>query len=718
MSTLSTLSADRYSDRELSWLAFNNRVLDLARDAERIPLLERVRFCAIFSSNLDEFFSVRVAGLKRRIETKVAVRTITGKRPSELHDEILELAHELIATQQQLVHQVLLPALDAAEIHLLRWEQLSAVEQSAMSRLFDERLYPVLIPLTVDPAHPFPLVSGLSLNIGLLLRNPETDQQRFARVKVPDIVARFQPLGNGRFVAVEEIIIHNLGQVFTGMHIETVTLFRVTRNEDIEVEEDDANNLLSALEAELASRRKGRTPVRLEVADTIAPQLLDLLMDEFDVGEKEVFRLSEPLDLSALADLHSLKREDLKYPGFLPKTHPHLARVETSNPADMFAALHRRDVLLQHPYDSFATSVQRFIEQAAADPAVLAIKQTLYRTSGDSPIVKALIDAAASGKQVLAVVEVKARFDEQANIDFARMLERHGVHVVYGVVGLKTHCKLCLVVRDEGDELRRYAHIGTGNYNPTTARTYEDFGLLSADLEITEDVARLFNHLSGLSQERGYRRMLVAPESVRTGIIGHIHHEIANKAAGLPARIRIKVNGLVDEAIIDALYEASAASVPVQLWVRGTCALRPGIPGLSENIQVVSIVGRFLEHSRLYWFEDAGRPTVGIGSSDLLHRNLDRRVEVIVMLTDPAKTQQIDELFNLAFHPGTVAWHLKDEQWREVSRDAAGKPLTDMQEYLIEATARRRYEPSENTLMLDIRPLLTELSSEQPGDQS
>ncbi|MDR0435981.1 MAG: RNA degradosome polyphosphate kinase, partial [Propionibacteriaceae bacterium] len=657
--------AARYSDRELSWLAFNNRVLDLAKDVGRIPLLERARYCAIFSANLDEFFSVRVAGLKRRIETRVAVRTITGKRPSELHDEILALTHEMVNDQQRLMHRVLLPELDAAGIHLLRWQHLTAAEQAAMSQFFDERLYPVLIPLTVDPAHPFPLVSGLSLNIGLLFRNPDTGQQRFARVKVPDIVARFQPLGGGRFVAVEEVIIHHLDRVFAGMQIETVTLFRVTRNEDIEVEEDDANNLLAALEAELASRRKGRAPVRLEVADTISTQLLTLLMVEFGVNDKEVFRLAEPLDLTALSELISLDREDLKYPGFLPKTHPHLMRVETSSPADMFSALQHRDVLLQHPYDSFATSVQRFIEQAAADPNVLAIKQTLYRTSADSPIVKALINAAASGKQVLAVVEIKARFDEQANIDFARMLERHGVHVVYGVVGLKTHCKLCLVVRDEGGVLRRYAHIGTGNYNPTTARAYEDFGLLSADPEITEDVARLFNHLSGLSQERGYRRMLVAPESVRTGIIQHIRREISNKAAGLPARIRIKVNGLVDEAVIDALYEASAAEVPVQLWVRGTCALRAGVPGLSENIQVVSILGRFLEHSRLYWFENAGTPTVGIGSSDLMHRNLDRRVEVIVMLAGPEKVRRIDDLFDLAFDPGIAAWHLEDETWHE-----------------------------------------------------
>jgi polyphosphate kinase len=706
--TATLLPSNRYSDRELSWLAFNNRVLDLAKDDGRVPLLERARFCAIFSSNLDEFFSVRVAGLKRRIDTKVAVRTITGKRPSELYDEILELTHQMVNDQQRLMHRVLLPELDTAGIHLLRWQHLSAAEQATMSQFFDTRLYPVLIPLTVDPAHPFPMVSGRSLNIGLLFSDPMTAQQRFARVKVPDIVARFQPLGNGRFVAVEEVIIHHLDRVFAGMRIEAVTLFRVTRNEDLEVEEDDANNLLVALEAELASLRKGRTPVRLEVADTISTELLELLMDEFEVSDKEVFRLAEPLDLSALTDLQALGREDLKYPGFLPKTHPHLARVETSSPADMFAALKRRDVLLQHPYDSFATSVQRFIEQAAADPTVLAIKQTLYRTSADSPIVKALINAATTGKQVLAVIEIKARFDEQANIDFARMLERHGVHVVYGVVGLKTHCKLCLVVRDEGGVLRRYAHIGTGNYNPATARVYEDFGLLSADPEVTEDVARLFNHLSGLSQERGYRRMLVAPESMRTGIIEHIQHEIANKAAGLPARIRIKVNGLVDEAIIDALYQASAAGVPVQLWVRGTCALRAGVPGLSENIQVVSTLGRFLEHSRLYWFEDAGNPTVGIGSADLMHRNLDRRVEVIVMLTDPEKARQIDELFNLAFHPDTVAWHLVDEHWQEVSRDAAGNLLTDLQDHLIETTTKRRYEPGDNTLTLELRPLRTQ----------
>jgi polyphosphate kinase len=467
--------------------------------------------------------------------------------------------------------------------------------------------------------------------------------------------------------------------------------FRVTRNEDVEVEEDDAENLLLALEKEILRRRVGRPPVRLEVEDDMDPKMLELLISELDISAREVFHVPGPLDLSGLFSLADIDRAELKYPAFLPSTHPHLAEFETAKPADLFAALKQRDVLLHHPYDSFATSVQRFIEQAADDPHVLAIKQTLYRTSGDSPIIDALIEAAEAGKQVLALVEIKARFDEQANIAWARRLEQHGCHVVYGVLGLKTHCKLSVVVREEADGLRRYAHIGTGNYNPKTARLYEDIGLLTANPIVTDDIGRLFNHLSGMTQETQYKRLLVAPHGIRTGLIDRINNEIANHANGKPAGIKIKVNSIVDEATSDALYRASRAGVPVDLWVRGTCTIRPGVPNLSENIRVRSILGRFLEHSRLFWFANDGSPSVGIGSADLMHRNLDRRVEVLVSITNPAHIAEIGELFDIAFDEGTASWQLQpDGTWIPHTADANGEPLLDMQEYLINASSRRR----------------------------
>ncbi len=448
------LPADRYLDRELSWLAFNDRVLDQARDSDRVPLIERAKFLAIFSSNLDEFFMVRVAGLKRRIAAGVAVPTPAGKMPGELHNELLDRVAELVAEQSRVFSEDVRPALAAEGIEILGWDQLTAAEKDRMRAMFAERIFPVLTPLAVDPSHPFPYISGLSLSLAVLLRNPATGAKQFARVKVPPLLSRFVKLAEGRYLPLEEIISRHLGQLFTGMQVQSYTSFRVTRNEDIEVEEDDAENLLFALERELLRRKVGRPPVRLEVEDSIDEEMLDMLMAELDVTESEVFRLPAPLDLTGLFALGDSKREDLKYPNFLPITHPDLAQVESARPADMFKALKLRDVLVQHPYDSFATSVQRFIEQAAADPAVLAIKQTLYRTSGDSPIVDALIEAAQAGKQVLAIVEIKARFDEQNNIGWARKLEKYGVHVVYGMVGLKTHCKLSLVVREEADGLR------------------------------------------------------------------------------------------------------------------------------------------------------------------------------------------------------------------------------------------------------------------------
>ncbi|HLT61408.1 MAG TPA: RNA degradosome polyphosphate kinase, partial [Microlunatus sp.] len=638
-----------------------------------------------------EFFMVRVAGLKRRIAAGVAVPTVSGMMPREVHTKILNRTRELFAEQTRIFTSEIRPELAKQGIEILRWEELKQPEKDRMNELFAERIFPVLTPLAVDPSHPFPYISGLSINLAVLVRNPNTGARQFARVKVPTVLPRFLPLAEGRYVALEDVIAHHLDQLFSGMQVVGHHTFRVTRNEDLEVEEDDAENLLVALEKELLRRKIGRPPVRLEVEEDIDPKLLELLISELDISEKEVFLLPAPLDLGGLFSLTEVDRAELKYKAFVPATHPHLAEVETARPADMFAALKQRDVLLHHPYDSFSTSVQRFIEQAADDPQVLAIKLTLYRTSGDSPIIDALIEAAEAGKQVLAVIEIKARFDEQANIAWARRLEQHGCHVVYGMIGLKTHCKLAMVVRDEPDGLRRYAHIGTGNYNPKTARQYEDMGLLTANPIVTDDIGRLFNYLSGMSQETQYRRLLVAPHGIRNGLLERISAEIEHHRAGRPAGIRIKVNSLVDEAIVDGLYRASQAGVPVDLWIRGICTLRPGVPGLSENIRVRSILGRFLEHSRIFWFAGGGRPSVGIGSADLMHRNLDRRVEVLVSITNPTHVQEISDLFDLAFADRTVHWLLDAEgRWTPRTVDEEGRPLLDLQEHLINVKARRR----------------------------
>ena len=494
--------ADRFLDRELSWLRLNQRVLELAED-ERQPLLERVRFAAIFTSNLDEFFMVRVAGLKRRIAAGLAVRAASGMMPREVLETIWSQSRDLSQRHALLFAEKLVPELSAAGIELVRWNDLDRDEQKFCKKLFKERIFPVLTPLAVDPAHPFPYISGLSLNLAVTIRHPKTGKEHFARVKVPPIFDRFVPLGNQRFVPLEDVIGEHLKRLFPGMEVLEVHTFRVTRNEDLEVEEDDAENLLAALEKELLRRRFG-PPVRLEVEESMTQGVLDLLVSELGVSEAEVFRLPGPLDLRGLHGIADQNREELKYAAFVPSTHPLLAEVESSAPVDVFKATRRHDVLLHHPYDSFATSVQRFIEQAAADPHVLAIKQTLYRTSGDSPIIDALIDAAEAGKQVLVLVEIKARFDEEANIRWARKLEQAGCHVVYGLVGLKTHCKLAMVVRDEPDGIRRYTHIGTGNYNGKTARMYEDLGLLTTDELIGEDVAHLFNNLSGFARKPSY----------------------------------------------------------------------------------------------------------------------------------------------------------------------------------------------------------------------
>ena len=687
------LPKERFLDRELSSLRFNSRVLALAEDPD-LPLLERTRFLAIFAGNLDEFFMVRVAGLKRRLEAGVAVPTASGRMPREVLSAIWSEAADLMQRHGRLFRDTVLPALSESTIALLRWDDLDTDEQKSMQELFTDRIYPVLTPLAVDPAHPFPYISGLSLNLAVTIRNPDTGEEHFARVKVPPIFPRFVTLGDHRFVPLEDVIAAHLDQLFPGMEVLQHHTFRVTRNEDLEVEEDDAENLLKALERELQRRRFG-SPVRLEVEESMDEHVLELLVSELDVSTNEVFHLPGPLDLTGLHGIADLDRPELKYPAFVPHTHSHLAEVESASPADMFAAISRRDVLLHHPYDSFATSVQRFIEQAAADPHVLAIKQTLYRTSGDSPIIEALIDAAEAGKQVLVLVEIKARFDERANIRWARKLEQAGCHVVYGLVGLKTHCKLALVVRDEGAHIRRYAHVGTGNYNPKTARMYEDLGLLTADQGVTADISNLFNNLSGFARQRDYPHLLVAPESVRTGLIDRVTREIDHRRAGRPARIRIKVNSLVDEATIDALYQASRAGVQIELWVRGISEIRPGVPDLSDHITVRSILGRFLEHSRIFWFENGGEPEAWIGSADLMHRNLDRRVEVLVNVPSRSHVDELGRLLDLALADGTASWWLRpDGEWERHAHSADGERLVDLQSSLIAMHRRHREAPS------------------------
>ncbi|MGI8683323.1 MAG: RNA degradosome polyphosphate kinase [Mycobacteriales bacterium] len=683
----------RFLDREASWLAFNRRVLELALDPT-VPLLERTKFLAIFSTNLDEFFMVRAAGLKRRIATGLAVTAPSGLTAREQLEHISERAHELVLAQARCFIDDVLPALDKEGIDVLRWGELDGAEQDQLHSLFRERVYPVLTPLAVDPAHPFPYISGLSLNLAVVVKNPETGVEHFARVKVPPLLPRLVLAAPQRFVPLEDVIGAHLQQLFPGMEVLQWHTFRVTRNADLEVDEDEVENLLQALERELLRRRFG-PPVRLEVEESMDPHVLDLLVRELGVGDAEVYRVPGPVDLSALWAVAELDRPDLKYQPFVPVTHPRLLDAEKSGaekggPGDFFATLRQGDVLVHHPYDSFATSVQAFIERAATDPDVLAIKQTLYRTSGDSPIVDALIDAAEMGKQVLVLVELKARFDEQANIRWARALERAGCHVVYGLVGLKTHCKLCLVVRQEPDGLRRYAHIGTGNYNPKTARLYEDLGLLTADPEVGSDLTDFFNHLSGYSRRTGYNRLLVAPNTLRDGLVDRIDREARAARAGRPAAIRMKVNSIVDEVIIDALYHASQAGVPVDLVVRGMSALRPGVPGLSETIRVRSVLGRFLEHSRIFSFAADGEHEVYIASADLMHRNLDRRVEAAVRVTDPAAKAEITEMLDLAMADRPWTWSLDpDGEWNRSAPGETDRPVLGYQEELLRRKRQR-----------------------------
>ncbi|WP_236685392.1 RNA degradosome polyphosphate kinase [Demequina salsinemoris] len=703
---LADLPDDRYLDRELSWLAFNQRVLQLAEDPTT-PLLERARFLAIFASNLDEFFMVRVAGLKRRIAAGFAVPSATGMSPTRLVESLTERAHQLMDEHASVFEDVVLPELAREGIHLVRFEQLGDNEQNRLRKLYRSDIFPVLTPLAVDPAHPFPYISGLSLNLAVEIRDPGSGKEYFARVKVPETLPRFLSVDmEGRasqitdawslsdeprsFVPLEDVIGAHLDYLFPGMEVINHYTFRVTRNEDVEVEEDDAENLLKAMEKELLRRRFGPA-VRLEVADNLPPKIRELLVRELGITEMDVFHLPAPLDLTGLNVIADLDRPKLQYPAFRPTTHHKLAPVESAQEQNIFAAISRGDVLLHHPYDSFSTSVQAFLAQAAADPKVLAIKQTLYRTSGDSPIVDALIEAARNGKQVLALVEIKARFDEQRNISWARKLEQSGVHVVYGLVGLKTHCKLSLVVRQEDDGLQRYCHVGTGNYHPKTARLYEDYGLLTKNPDVGADLTKLFNQLSGYAPKAKFRRLIVAPTGIRVGLIERIDAEAERARNGEEAWVKIKVNSLVDEKVIDALYRASQAGVKVDCVVRGICALRPGVPGLSESIRVRSILGRFLEHSRIYGFANGGEPEIFIGSADLMHRNLDRRIEALVTIVDPEQIALLEETIDLAMDPGTGAWELRsDGSWQAMRADAEGKPLKDLQSLYIERQPQRR----------------------------
>ncbi|HVL60168.1 MAG TPA: RNA degradosome polyphosphate kinase [Microbacterium sp.] len=689
----SQLPDNRYLDRELSWLAFNQRVLELAEDAA-LPVLERANFLAIFASNLDEFFMVRVAGLKRRIITGLAVPTNVGRSPQEVLADISADAHALQLRHADAWTSQVRPALADAGIEVISWDQLEDDERTRVSEYFQGQVFPVLMPLAVDPAHPFPYISGLSLNLAIRIRNAKTGRQEFARLKVPPMLPRFVDVSRHgdtvRYLPLEELIANHLEDLFPGMEILDHHAFRLTRNEDVVIEEDETENLIQALEAELLRRRFG-PPIRLEVGDDMDDLTLDLLISELDITAQEVYRLPGSLDLRGLFDLAKIDRPELHYPAHVPTTALAFQPREQNGRSDIFAAIRRADVLVHHPYESFATSVQAFLEQAAKDPHVLAIKQTLYRTSGDSPIVQALIDAAEAGKQVLALVEVKARFDEAANIVWARKLEKAGVHVVYGLVGLKTHCKLALVIREEDGRLRHYSHVGTGNYNPKTSRIYEDFGLFTVDDQVGRDLTRLFNELSGYAIEKKFKRLLVAPLHLRKGLLRLIEKERRNALDGKPSSIRIKVNSMVDEQIIDALYRAGQAGVPVEVWVRGICSLKPGVAGVSENIKVRSILGRYLEHSRIFMFHNDGDPQVYIGSADMMHRNLDRRVEALVRVIAPAHLKELTDLFELAMSDTTSSWWLGSEgDWTRHSLDADGKPLVDIQDRTMTGVQRRR----------------------------
>ena len=667
---------DELIDREISWLSFNERVLELAEDKE-VPLLERLRYMAIFSNNLDEFFMVRVASVLGKIENQITFTNTAGYTPQQLLTAVTDKARALATRHANLFKNEILPALQSHKIDLIHWNDLLEDERNYVSKLFRERIYPVLTPLAVDPSHPFPYISGLSLNLAVIVKNPSTNEQSFARVKVPPILSRFiatSSTGSRRFIPLEDVIAIHLQELFPGMLIEDHYTFRVTRNEDLELEEEESEDLLTSLEQELARRRFG-PPVRLEIEEGIDKALLERLCEELSINRECVFSLATPLDLTDLNRIADLDIPELKFDRFKSRTAASLSEVDFGDPELFFAAIRQGEILLHHPYESFTSSVVQFLQNAAEDPQVLAIKQTLYRTSGDSPIIEALIEAAEAGKQVLAVIEIRARFDEQANVRWARKLEAAGVHVVYGLMNLKTHAKLSLVIRDEANGLRRYCHVGTGNYNPKTARFYEDLGIISADQTLTEDLSKLFNQLSGLAPASTYTRLLVAPRSLRTGLLEKIENEINNCKAGLPAGIQFKLNSLLDEEFVEALYRASNAGVKIDLVIRGISSIRPGIKGLSENITVRSILGRFLEHSRIYHFVNNNDDEYWIGSSDLMHRNLDRRVESLLRIEKVQHKETLREIFEISLSPDTSSWHQLGTDWK---RHKSGQDIQEL----------------------------------------
>jgi polyphosphate kinase len=681
------MKIEHLTDREISWLSFDQRVLELAEDST-VPLLERLRFLAISSSNLDEFFMVRVATLMSKIENDVTAANVAGHKPKELLALISTKVNELVARQSKTLHDDILPELKKHGIEFVKWEQLDDTESAYVAKLFQDRIFPVLTPLAVDPTHPFPYISGLSLNLAVLVKNPATQEEFFARVKVPEILPRFiatAKFGSTRFLPLEDLISIHLQELFPGMTIEDHYTFRVTRNQDIELDEDEAEDLLLSLEQELLRRRFG-PPVRLEIEAGVDQARVSKLGSELGIGAENIFHVSAPLNLTSLHKIADLDFSELKYAPFRSRTAKALSEVDSEDSDLFFAAIRQGEILLHHPYESFTSSVVHFLENAAKDPQVLAIKQTLYRTSGDSPIIEALIEAAEAGKQVVAVIEIRARFDEQNNVRWARKLEAAGVHVVYGLMGLKTHAKLSLVVRDEPQGIRRYCHIGTGNYNPKTARMYEDLGMLSSDVELTEDLTRLFNQLSGFAPQSTYSRLLVAPRTLRSGLIERIDREIEHAKNGRPAGIQFKLNSILDEGFVAKLYEASQAGVKIELLIRGICAVQPGIKGVSENIAVKSVLGRFLEHSRIYHFINGGDDEYWIGSADLMGRNLDRRVESLVMVQRKEHHVRLQSLLDLGLSEETSSWQLKETTWSRPNK----KGLTNVHAELIEHYSKDR----------------------------
>ena len=677
---------ERLVDRELSWLSFNERVLDLAED-KNIPLLERCRFLAIFSSNLDDFYMIRVASVKRKIDSGLFKANSAGFSPQELIKEISKKTQKLIDRQSICFQESIQPELARHGIEITTWDLLSSDEKKYVSKIFTDRIFPVLTPLAVDPSHPFPYISGLSLNLAVLVKRPDTQEELFARVKVPPSLPRFietQELEIGKFISLENVIIANLEHLFPGMEIEDYYAFRLTRNADLEIEEDESENLLESMEQELL-RRKFGPPVRLEVDIDIKSDLVKRLKEELSIKDEDISRYPEPLDLTGLSRIADLDRPELKFKPFKNQIAKELREVDPENSDEFFAAIRRKEILLHHPYDSFNSSVVKFLETAARDPNVLAIKQTLYRTSGDSPIVSALIEAAEAGKQVLAVIEIRARFDEQANVRWARKLEDVGVHVVYGLVGFKTHAKLSLVVREEAGVVRRYCHVGTGNYNPKTARMYEDLGLLSSESDLGEDLNKLFNQLSGFAPLSEYKRLLVAPRTVRSGLLERINREIENHLSGKPAGIRFKLNSILDEEFVEALYRASKSGVKIELIVRGICAVRAGIPGISENIKIRSILGRFLEHSRIFHFVNGGSDELYIGSADLMDRNLNRRVESLVRIIEADHKAALIALLDEYLSDEIANWQmLPDGTWQSISKLPDGTAVDNVQQLLID----------------------------------